>query len=161
MRSQRGFTLIEIMVVVIIVSLLLSFGYVGFGQLLGRRSSEDLESLQHWFQNASDRAQLEGAVYGVQIDEAELVFLTYRQGFWLRVLDQQAWDRGDEYQLIFEADENAETPISASSEEEELQPSLVFLPDGSQWPEGRIGVEHQGQTSWLSVDDQGRFAWAD
>lgn len=162
MRSQRGYTLIEIMVVVIIVSLLLSFGYVGFSQLLGRRSSEDMESLQHWLQSASDRAQFEGAVYGVQIGDDGLLFLTYRQGIWLRVLDQQAWSGSSgEYELAFEATEVVEPGINGAEDSQELQPSIVFLPDGSQWPEGRIRVDYQGQTSWIAVDDQGQFAWTD
>lgn len=160
MRSQRGFTLIEIMVVVIIVSLLLSFGYVGFGQILGRRNSEDMESLQYWLQSARDRAQLEGAVYGIEITDEGLEFLTYRQGLWLRVLDQQVWG-GEEYQIGFEAANLEEQFDSSVNDLDALQPSLVFLPDGSQWPEGRIRVEHQEQTSWISVDEVGQFVWAD
>lgn len=149
------------MVVVIIVSLLLSFGYVGFNQLVGRRSSEDLESLQHWLQIASDRARLEGAVYGIRITEEGLMFLTYRQGLWLRVLDQQIWNEGSDYQLGFEASDDSDAVLSESEDEEGLQPSLVFLPDGSQWPEGRIWVQYQGQTSWISADEQGQFVWAE
>jgi len=150
------------MVVVIIVSLLLSFGYVGFSQLLGRRSSEDMESLQHWLQRASDRAQLEGAVYGVHIGDQGLLFLTYRQGIWIRVLDQQAWSGSSaDYELEFEATEIVAQDISGAEDAQELQPSIVFLPDGSHWPDGSIRVDYDGQTSWIAVDEQGQFAWTD
>lgn len=147
------------MVVVIIVSLLLSFGYVGFNQLLGRRSSEDMESLQYWLQSASDRAQLEGAVYGVLISEQGLDFLTYRQGIWLPVLDQQPWIGASDYQLDFELSESSQAGISLGEDSDELQPSLVFLPDGSQWPAGRIQVRDQEQVSWISADAYGQFVW--
>ena len=159
MRGQHGFTLIEIMVVVVIVTLMLSFGYVGFNQLLERRVSQDMQSLQHWLQTASDRAQLEGAVYGVRIEDQQLRFLTYRQGFWLPVLQQAPW-ANDNYQLEFEINEDSERSVALTGEEE-LQPSLVFLPDGSQWPEGRIRVTGQSRPNWIAADDQGRFMWTE
>jgi prepilin-type N-terminal cleavage/methylation domain-containing protein len=155
-NRQRGFTLVEIMVVVTIVALMISFGYLGFNQLLGRRTDEESQSLRQWLQSVSDRARLEGAVYGIQIEGEQLLPLTYRQGIWLKVLDQQVWAGDSEYQLEFVADGTPKQLLDVA-EANDLQPSLIFLPDGTQWPEGKIRMSYETQTIWFEADDQGRF----
>lgn len=69
MRSVRGFTLIEILVVLTIVGVmvggaLLSLGVVG----VDRRHVEDAERLQALLGYLRDRAELEGRGYGVELD---------------------------------------------------------------------------------------------
>ena len=158
MGREGGFTLIEIMIVVTIVALMISIGYLGFNQLLVRRSSQDMQSLQHWLQTASDRARLEGAVYGLRIEESQLQLLTYRQGLWLPVLNQQGWHAESDYQLEFELDDSQERRLEISGDEG-LQPTLVFLPDGSQWPGGRIHISDPDRDFWIAANDRGQFEW--
>lgn len=161
MEKQEGFTLIEILVVVTVIALLVSVGSVSFNQLLDRRQSANRESLLSWLQAVRDRAQLEGAVYGVTIEDSQVRLLAYREGYWLTVLDYESWEGSEDVLVSFEASDADQSVSLGALEEETMQPEFVFLPDGTQWPEGRIGVATQDWGNWISVDSVGQFEWSD
>lgn len=91
-RTARGFTLIEIMVVVTIIAIvtggaLLAFGLVGGGSSAAR----DIERLQALLLHARDRAELENRDYGVRLLPDGYQFLVFEpsSGSWLEIDDRQ------------------------------------------------------------------------
>lgn len=84
-QRQKGFTLIEIMVVVVIIATLSGFSFFAINQATDRRYLTQAEDLLAWLEQISDFALLEGTTYGVypngDILEA-VVFYNYR---WYRV----------------------------------------------------------------------------
>jgi general secretion pathway protein H len=156
-RSERGFTLIEIMVVVSIIAVLMAVAYLGFNQLLGRQFQRDAETLQAWLEDLNDRAILQGAVYGIEVAEEGVEPLVYRQGYWLRLPDFSGWSAAQGYRLQLEV---TGSTISAArnSQEDGIQPQLIVMPDGSLLPQGSITLSGEiGESAAINWTKSGNM----
>ena len=65
---QTGFSLLEVLVVMVILGLTATFVTVGFERLENDRLERSAGRLAEWFQALSDEAVLNGAVYGARFD---------------------------------------------------------------------------------------------
>ncbi len=64
----RGFSLVEVMVVLVILGLTVTFTILGFQRLESDRLEKQAGQISNWLQAVSDNAVLDGAVYGVWLD---------------------------------------------------------------------------------------------
>ncbi|MDW8259629.1 MAG: type II secretion system minor pseudopilin GspH [Gammaproteobacteria bacterium] len=88
MRNARGFTLVEIMVVVAIIGVMIAGGVLALGLAGGRERELTAlrERLQEVIQYARERAELEGRDYALAVapDAYQVLVFDVRSGAWKR-----------------------------------------------------------------------------
>ena len=62
---QKGYTLIEIMVVIAVLALIAAVAASSIGQTLNRRYSSEAEKLSIWLNQLADLSVMQGAAFGV------------------------------------------------------------------------------------------------
>lgn len=87
-RGASGFTLMEVLVVIVIIGVIVSAATLSFGVLGGDREAED-ESRRVWalLQQAREEAELQGIDVGVYLAASSYEFLRFdpRRGAWLPI----------------------------------------------------------------------------
>ena len=151
---QRGYTLIEIMVVIAVLALIATVAVGSINQTLNRRYSSEAEQFSIWLNQMSDIAVMQGAAFGVvgEINKktkkiTQLNAAIYYRNKWVKVSFPEPYIPG-EGALISWVDETPEgeplfiqpqQEIESSSSDSELissqekkliTPFIAFLPDG-------------------------------
>lgn len=161
-RGRRGgFTLVEILVVLTIISLVIGGSIVAFGLVAGRGGADrDLERMQALLLLARERAELENRDYGVRLLEDGYEFLTFdtSQRRWV-ALDDGALARTEWSQALgVELDVEGRRVILRPrvSDVESLQPDFGVGADG-EFTAFELRVHPAGRTSFsrLSPDLDG------
>ncbi|MCU7942677.1 MAG: type II secretion system minor pseudopilin GspH [Candidatus Thiodiazotropha sp. (ex Cardiolucina cf. quadrata)] len=129
--NQRGFTLIEVMVVVVIIGILINFVTLS----LGRSSPQDqlkteAQRLSNLIGLASEEALLRSLLIGVDISEEEYGFLRLEEGAWQPMEDNLFRSR--------QLPEGMEFSIASSQQsgedDEENIPEIILLNSGEMTP---------------------------
>ncbi|MDB5799892.1 MAG: hypothetical protein JWL63_831 [Rhodocyclales bacterium] len=136
--KRTGFTLIEMMVVLVIVSITVAVVSVNFGVLDRRNTNNELERLQRVLQFAAERAAVRGTLIQVEFLPASYRFSQLDTGnkwqllFAPRELAEHAWQAGLSAQRLVVTDRVAEPGnlrITFSAEAPAFQ-LYVLTPDG-------------------------------
>ena len=159
--GQRGFTLLEVMVVVIIIAILSGISFVAITQMEARRYLNHSEKLSMWFQQLSEQAELTGAPYGFMIrgdrdisadfygsEHQQLqavVFFNYR---WWRATQPPMFKLIQGAQLDWQSDNDSafltqpksDTLETLESDEPPILPVTAFLPEGNMEPATNISL---------------------
>lgn len=177
-RQSRGFTLIEIMVVIFIIATLAFMSVGAINQASDRRYSSAADKLLVWLNQLSELAAIQGAAYGIvtEIEEEtgtqlRLRATVYYRNRWLAVSSPEPFElesaaavdwQMDEldqplfYQQAAEAtrEELQSGELDATQDEEnQLQPPIAFLPDGYVEPQGEIELK------FADSEKTYRFSW--
>ncbi len=177
-RQSRGFTLIEIMVVIFIIATLAFMSVGAINQASERRFSSEADKLLIWLDQLSELAAIQGAAYGIvtEIEEKTGIQLrlratVYYRNRWLAVSFPEPfefesgtavdWQMDDREQPLFyqQAAEPTREELqsgeldAAQDEEDELQPPIAFLPDGYVEPQGEIELK------FADSEKTYRFSW--
>jgi general secretion pathway protein H len=130
--TQRGFTLIEVMVVVIIIGVLINFVTISFG----RNSPQDqlkteADRLSSLIGLASEEALLRSMLIGVDIGEEEYGFMRLEEGNWIPIDDNlfRTRELPEGMRLL----SIASTQQIGEDEEEDL-PEIILLNSGEMTP---------------------------
>jgi general secretion pathway protein H len=140
----RGFTLIEILVVVVIMAIVISFAILSIN-VTGRDTQVDQESqrIQGLLEMMHERALIEGHDFGLRLEPAAYEFLTYdtRRSAWVP-LDQEREFRhrtlppGLTFQLELDSRQVVLVPIdpNLSSDSPPPAPQLAIAASGDSTP---------------------------
>lgn len=168
-RHQKGYTLIEIMVVIAVVALMATVAVTSISQTLNRRYSNEAERLSIWLNQLADFAVMQGAAFGVVPDinkktkkTTKLNAAVYYRNKWVKVSFPEPYVLGEGAKILWLSDEADEESLfiqqeSLSSREKFedidspsmkkkkkfLEPKLAFLPDGYVEPEVSISLSYE------------------
>lgn len=172
-QYQRGFTLIEMLVAVMIVAALSAMSILAINQAFDRRYVAEADRLLIWLQQLSENSALQGAAYGV-VGEAgdagtQLRAVIYYRNRWVAVtmpapfpLSDDAtlnWlvDSVDDEQLLPQQTDIGPMDIATESDSEDdlLVPEIAFLPDGYIEPSGELVL------SFAAMEKKFIYRWTD
>jgi general secretion pathway protein H len=134
-RAQGGFTLLEVMVVMVIIGVVLTFMTLSTG---GDRRAEEMEReaqrLIALLQLASEEAVARSEQYAVRIGETEYAFMQLHEGKWLplendQILRPRELPAGIELHLELE-----DNPPPGLTSEDSEAPQLFLLSSGEMTP---------------------------
>ena len=168
-RRQKGYTLIEIMVVIAVIALIAAVAAASISQTLNRRYANEAERLSIWLNQLADFAVMQGAAFGVLADTnkktkkiTRLNAVIYYRNQWVKVSFPEPYELGEGANVVWISEENDEQPLfyqqavlpsreeiekgetpPAKDKDDFLQPSLAFLPDGYAVPDGKINLSYK------------------
>ena len=166
-RHQKGYTLIEIMVVIAVIALIAAVAATSINQTLNRRYSSEAEKLFIWLNQLADFAIMQGAAFGVlsKTDKktkktTQLSAVMYYRNQWVEVSFPEPYEFGEGASIAWLADDSDTKPLvyqqaalptreeieeglEVKDEDDFLQPSMAFLPDGYIEPEGVIELNYE------------------
>ena len=131
MRSAKGlglgFTLIEVMVVVVIIGILINYVAISFGRNApGDQLKDEAQRLNSLLELASEEALLRSMLIGVDITEESYGFLSLNEGEWEAVTDnlfrERQWPPGVEISVA--------TALPEGDDEEKRTPEIILLNSG-------------------------------
>lgn len=165
---QRGYTLIEIMVVIAVLALIATVAVGSINQTLNRRYSSEAEQFSIWLNQVSDMAVMQGAAFGVvgEVNKktkkiTQLNAAIYYRNKWVKVsfpepyilgegatiswVDETSEDEPLFFQQKQEAAESSsnDSEVSSSQAKKLITPFIAFLPDGYIEPELSVVLRYE------------------
>jgi general secretion pathway protein H len=134
LRRPHGFTLIEIMVVVVIIGIMITFAVLSVGsRSLDDRLGLEARRLQELFSLAADEAVLQGTELGFLQTDTGYEFVTLKDGKWIAVgegpLRSRLVDEPMFMALLVEG-RPAAPYKTVDSDKNEPKPQVVLLSSG-------------------------------
>ncbi len=134
LRAQRGFTLLEVLVVVVIIGVMATFAVLS----LGNRSVDDrlaieARRLQELLGLAADEAVLQGLELGFVQTPEGYEFLVLKDGHWVPLEEAgplRARALAEPFYLRLQVDGRAVAPMRTDDPKAELKPQVVLLSSG-------------------------------
>ena len=168
-RRQKGYTLIEIMVVIAVLALIAAVAAASIGQTLNRRYSSEAEKLSIWLNQLADLSVMQGAAFGVlsKVNEktkrtTQLSAVIYYRNRWVEVSFPEPYKIGEGADIAWQADDTDQEPLvyqqaalpsreeieqgnarDINDEDNFLEPAMAFLPDGYVEPKGVIQLNYK------------------
>ncbi len=142
-RAQRGFTLLELMVVVVLIGIILTFVVRSVGDG-GRaeRIQREAQRIASLVELVGEEAVLRSAIIGLLFSEQGYEFLHFDAGEWLPeekdgLLKRRTIDSAVELRLVVEGYGVELRPAPGAREwegENSPKPQVLFLPSGERTP---------------------------
>ena len=132
-RSEQGFTLVELMVVIVIMSVMLGYLVLSIGGSSPDKPLQDeAKRITALIQLASEQALLQSIEIGLLIDENNYQFLSKNEESWSSLPEKSFRHRTlpDEIQLELVSIENAPPP----EQQEDPIPQILLLSSGEMTP---------------------------
>ena len=173
-QYQRGFTLIEMLVAVMIVAALSVMSILAINQAFDRRYVAEADRLLIWLQQLGENSALQGAAYGV-ISEAgdtgtQLRAVIYYRNRWVAVTVPAPFPLSDDATLNWLVDSVGDEQLlpqqagigqmdidaeDDGNEDDLLIPEIAFLPDGYIEPSGELVL------SFAAMEKKFIYRWTD
>jgi type II secretion system protein H len=143
---MRGFSLVEVLVVLALMALFASVAGVGLARPQTGQLDEEAERLSAWLQAARERALLDGGTYAVRRQRTDLQLVFYHDYAWHVVADTPDWRPDPATRLVIEGSE----PSAAQAL------LLVFHPAGTVAFSARLRLQRPDGArtlQWVPVAD--------
>lgn len=131
--QQRGFTLFEVMIVVVIIGLMFTTITVGFGRGEAQRFISEAQQLQAWIANLQNQAVLSSTTWGARFEERTATAYVLSGAEWQAATEVKAFTLSDAVELSHLLDDDEDTDETTL-----IEPQLVVLPTGQMIPPGAI-----------------------
>jgi general secretion pathway protein H len=148
MNRSRGFTLIEIMVVLVIMTVFLAIVILGFERIESRRVEQQADELTMWLKYVADSSIFDGVVYGIDLTPESLQVYGYSRGRWSQSLSLEKFIIKAPIEIKFQAGQDASliaTVVASDKENVTAVPELVLMPGGTVEPKGIFTVTAKQQ----------------
>lgn len=149
--KNKGFTLIEVIVAVVLVAIVMAVLVFGFDQTLSRRKDTAVNKFSDWLQASADIAVFQTSVLGVTEEDGRFSLLAFYQDDWYRFNDQEAFIPSDEISIIW-SEELVQAQEQGLADSDDLFPYVIIMPTGQMLPEGKITIADQEQTLIAELD---------
>lgn len=143
-RPSSGFTLLEVMVVVVIVGLLAGFSALALNQASERPLRSESERFADWLQMVTDSALLQGVAYGLAEQQGEWQLLVYYRGQWWPAAQPEPFQWRQPVALSFHSDRAG---LAVQPEQGDSEPVVALLPSGQLQPAGYFQLDFQQRDS--------------
>ena len=134
MRGQRGFTLLEVLVVVVIIGVMASLAVLSIGsRSVDDRLAVEARRLQELLTLAADEAVLQGVELGFVQTPDGYEFLILKDGSWTPLEEAgplRARALGEPFYLRLQVDGRPVGPVRTDDAKVELKPQIVLLSSG-------------------------------
>jgi len=164
---QRGYTLIEIMVVIAVLALIAAVAVGSINQTMNRRYASEAEQFSIWLNQMSDMAVMQGAAFGVvgEVNKktkkiTQLNAAIYYRNKWVKVSFPEPYIPGEGATIRWVDDTPESEPLfflqqpetetlnndsepSLSKEKKLITPFIAFLPDGYIEPELNVILRYE------------------
>ena len=123
-KRQRGFTLIELSVVVMIVATMAAMSVLAINQAFDRRYSSEADRLLVWLEQLAEYSALQGAAYGVitetpeASDLAQLRAVIYYRKRWVAVTAPQPFELSDDARVEWQVEMDEEDQLLPQQEQQ-------------------------------------------
>jgi len=133
-RPSRGFTLLEVLVVIVLIGIIVTFAVLNIG---GDRRAEELDETAQTFaaliELARDAAISRSEEWGIQVDPETYHFVYLEEDKWVdvqfsSVFRARPWGKGIEVELVLEGRD------AILEEADDEQPSILILSSGELTP---------------------------
>lgn len=132
--GARGFTLLEILVVVVIIGVLASFAVLSIGsRALEDRLDTEARRLHELLALAADAAVLQGVELGFAQTDEGYAFLALKDGRWQPLEDGgplRGRPLGEPLYLQLQIEGRPVRPLAGGAEQPELKPHVLLLSSG-------------------------------
>jgi general secretion pathway protein H len=153
--GQHGFTLLEILAVVIIISIVVSFASLSLGaRAQDERLANEALRLNQLMQSAAEEAVVQGEELGLLVAADGYRFYHLEEKRWTPYTDGPLRERrlpdGIQIQLALDGDQNFEM-LKVEKKENESVPQILFLSSGELTPfvlelrSGRLPVHYRAE----------------
>ena len=137
-RSQRGFTLLELLLVILIIGIILSFAALSIGGGNERAIEDEMKRLAGLIELASQEATLESHELAVQFNGNKYEFLTFENNKWERITNDDTFrprTLPEEMRLTVRLeDEPVNLGTETSQETANVLPRIYLLSSGEITP---------------------------
>lgn len=174
-KPQRGFTLIELSVVVMIVATMAAMSVLAINQAFARRYSSEADKLLVWLQQLAEYSALQGAAYGVitetpeASDVTQLRAVIYYRKRWVAVTAPQPFELSADAQIDWLVQLDEDNPLLPQEQKQdrdllglgimETEPEVLLLPEMAFLPDGYIEPQTEMRLSFSSSGVEFNYQW--